>query len=643
MRYQIKYADSLAVIYDKDPSWEELSIHFAKNGYDPLYVNKNGNLSYIVTFQDFSLGQINDSLNRRFIKKYSDNIKKTDIEKAFLEDLDAERIVFIKDKNVICEVNALIELPLQNSIAKNLMSLRYVNIFHHELSVYFKQFSSILILSEYEVYNYLQTFFADKNMIYAGCIEQAVSIVRDRQIDICFDFMFTKKIRRILAPELNNVLDLCKVLTAMAFEKLVDLASKRDVSLLFYKLPRFQDLSCFHRFEEENSYNRKTIGQLINNKPYMDLFTKEEKEKEYLRNKEFHASQRLDNGYCFIMDEAISPGINVHNGIRNNGHGKCEGSIVNIYGPCTAYGFLVRDEETVPNIIQHYAIEKGIKIQVHNRAGIHGDNELNSIMEALKKKKKKGDMHIFLDVLEDLTYDKYPQITFVKDWFNAEKSKEEVHFFDFPGHCNYDANKIMAKNIFDDLVNRYQCNEVEKDYRKPLLIDPFDSLANISISHASFVKQRRIFEKYSVHKNKKGSVAALVITGKEGIQIGEKLVDDCLLLCDFLYIFFINAEIENLNDNKYLYEYVHSLDSEKVIGIPLEYFFYAERYCITEDIRNECKEQIIFTQKAFFKLINDELGINTYFYHDSTKNLFFYDILTAVSKEQGSRIKIRKV
>lgn len=76
-------------------------------------------------------------------------------------------------------------------------------------------------------------------------------------------------------------------------------------------------------------------------------------------------------------------------------------------------------------------IEAGKSIRTHNRAGIHGDNELNSIMEALMVPVTNGDMHVFLDVLEDLPYDSYPQITFVKDWFNTEKTIGEVQFLDF--------------------------------------------------------------------------------------------------------------------------------------------------------------------------------------------------------------------
>lgn len=640
MRFQIRYADSLSIIYDKDPSWKDLAVHFAENGYDPLYVYKNGFISYVVTFQDFSMKKINTDLKRAFIKEYSENIQNSDIEKNFLEDLDAERIIYLKDGKVVCEANALIELSLQNAIAKNLMALRYVNFFYNEMKAYLEEFNSILILAEYDVYSYLHSIFPDNNMIHAENIQQALSIVKEQNIDICFDFMLSKKFRAILALEINVFADLCKVLIPFALQKLIELSDEKNVSLRFYKLPRYKDLSCLHERELDNYSNRKTIGQLIKDNSYLELFTANEKEMQYLRNKEYQASQRLDNGYCFVMDYAVSDSLNVNNGIRSNGCIECEGSTVNFYGPCTAYGLFTADRLTVSGLIQHYAIMEGKSFQTHNRAGIHGDNELNSIMQALMVPVADGDTHVFLDVLEDLPYDEYPQISFVKNWFNSEKSSEEIQFLDFPGHCNANANRIMAKHIFDDLIEKYPKSEITEE-RKPLLTDSFDPLEIISFTHSSFVKQRRILKKCSIDKTIKENVAVLVITGQEKFQSGKKIIDECLLQCDFLYVLFINANVKNIDENKQIHEYVMSLDSAKIKGIPLEYFFYVNRYYNGNKGLYESMEQALFTQLAFYKLINDELSANTYFYHGDIEDCFLNDSVKKAFVDFGWNLKIK--
>lgn len=642
MRFQIRYADSLSIIHDKDPSWKDLAFHFTENGYDPLYVYKNGYISYVVTFKDFSMRKINVSLNRAFIKEYSENIQNSDVEKSFLEDLDADRIIYIKDGKVVCEANALIELPIQNAVAKNLMALRYVKFFHNEMSVYLEQFDSILILAEYDVYSYLHSVFPNKNMIHAESIQHGLSIVKEQNTEICFDFILSKKIRTILASEIGTFVDLCKVLTPFALQKLVQLSNERNISLMFYKLPRYQDLSCLHEREMDNYYNRKTIGQLINDNSYSKLFTDNEKEMQYLRNKEYQASQRLDNGYCFVMDYVVSDSLNVYSEIRSNGCIESEGSIVNFYGPCTAYGLFTEDRLTVSGLIQYYAVKDGKSFQIHNRAGIHGDNELNSIMQALMVPVVDCDTHVFLDVLEDLPYDEYPQISFVKNWFNSEKSCKEIQFLDFPGHCNAGANRIMAKHIFEDLTGKYENSEITEE-RKPLLMDSFDPLEIISFTHSSFVKQRRILKKFNIDKNIEGNVAVLVITGQEKFQSGKKIIDECLLQCDFLYVLFINANIKNINENKRIHDYVMSLDSAKIKGIPLEYFFYVNRYYNVNKGLYESMKQAIFVKLAFFKLINDELSVNTYFCHRDIADCFLIDSVKNAFDDYGWNFKIKKV
>lgn len=630
MRYQIKYETYLDIINDKDPSWEEIATHFAMYGYDPLYVYKKSKLCYVITFQDFLMRKINTSLERGFIYKYTDFLTNADIEKAFLNDLDAERIVYVQNDKVVCEVNALIELALQNSIARNLMSLRYVKIFHQEMLEYLDKYQGIMILSDYNVYNYLQDVIKEKHMLHAENVEEAVAIARGKKVDICFDFLLTKKFRTILAPQINNVVDLCKVLTPFALHKLVSKAKDRGVSLLFYKLPRFQDLSCLHELEKRNSKSRTTIGQLIRDELYLDLFAEDERNKLYLRNKRFHSAQRLDNGYCFVMDEAVDNGINVHNGIRENGCREITGRIANFYGPCTTYGLFVENELTVPGMIQKYALENDKNIQLHNRAGIHGDNELNSIMEALMVPVTNGDIHVFLDVLEDLPYDSYPKITFVKNWFNEKKSINEVQFLDFPGHCNANANRIMAQYISKDLFEKDFCGKIDPGSRQPLLDNEYDLTESIPFTHVSFVKQCRINKKKLTERNIKGVIGAVVITGEEDLQYGKCLIDSCLLQCDLLYVFFVNANIFRISDNKQLNDYVSTLDSKKIVGIPLEYFFYAKRYF---DM-SECEEKIRFTQNMFFYLIRNELDVTKYFFHDRCL-VYNKDFFEEILKEQS--------
>ena len=643
MRYQIRYENSLTIIHDIDPSWEVIAKHFAKNGYDPLYVYKSGILSYIITFEDFTNQRINNSLKRSFINNYNNGLKRNDIEKTFLSDLDAERLVYLEDGKVVCEVNALIELPLQNSVSKNLMALRYVRFFHNEFENYLEQYKSILILSNIDVFEFWKSQFPSLNLHFAICIEDAYLIMKDKEVSVVFDFIYNKKIRKSMQLDLLNVVDLCKVLTKFALEKIKCLSEKRGVSLYFYKLPRFQDLTCLHTYEEDNFQNRKSIGQLIGNECYLEAFTRSEQEKMYLKQKKYHSSQRLDNGYCFVMDESSDCNLKVHNGIRlNEFDNEKRARGCNFYGPCTAYGFLVEDKLTVPSLVQRYAKENGINLQTFNRAGIHGDNELNSIMEALSVPVARGDAHIFLDVLEDLPNEMYPHFCLVKNWFNDKKSTGDVQLLDFPGHCNSDANKIMAQYIYDDVKDMCITTLSETEERYPLLEETFDPFELLPITHSSYIKQRRIIRTLERKRQTKGKIGAMIAPDNFEKECSISYVKQCIRKCDYLYVFFLNVNIESVEISRNIYDEISKMDHDKIHIIPLEHFFNVARYLDSNQCVEECFEQAVFTEKAFLKLIQEELQVNIRFCPDAKAFNRWNEVVSdASSSFQGEIIKIR--
>jgi len=643
MRYQIRYENSLSIIHDNIPSLNTIATHFSKNGYDPLYVYDRGLFSCVITFEDFLHDRIFMGTDRNFIKNYSIHLNGNDIENDFLEDLDIDRLIYIDNGRVVCEVNSLTELPLQNSISKNLMSLRYIDIFYNELYVYFKQFDDVIILCELEVIEFLKNKFPLVNFYHTKCIEKAYLYMKNKINIILIDFLYGKKIRTHLKPQLTNVIDFCKILTKFAMNKIISLSKKRGIELYFYKLPRFQDLSCLHELEYDNFKNRKSMGKLIRDEEYLKLFVRTENEKDFLKKKKYHASQRLDNGYCFVMDESFESTLRVHNNIRRNG---LDINIVdrefNFYGPCTTYGFLVEDSSTVPTIIQKLAMDKGIHIKVQNRAGIHGDNELNSLMEALSVPVSRGDAHIFLDVLEELPVHMYPNYHLVKDWFNEVKSKEEIYFLDFPGHCNSDANKIMAQYIFDSVKKKYTFNSEIKQKKQPLLERNIDYFKLISLTHSSYIKQRRIILNIIQKKRLYGKIGAVVLLDNLDKEIKMSLVKKCSLRCKYLFVFSMNHNIYTIEDNRRLNYDISIINPENIILIPTEYFFNISRYFNSNYSIDECYEQIFFVSRVFLKLIQEEIGVNIFFYTNPSEFTLYKEVFTSVkSTFEGKIIEIK--
>ena len=615
MRYQIRYIDNLNIVHDENPSWYEVAKHFAQNGYDPLYVCFQGILKYVVTFDDFSNHVIDYSVNRSFIKQYSLNLKRTDIEDSFLENIESDRLIYLDQGKIVCEVNALIELPLQNATSKNLMALRYIQFFKPELTEYFKQYGIILLISDNLIFSYLKKQFPEVHFVQVDDIEKAYEMIRKVDIDITFDFIYSKKIRKYLGADIKNMVEFCKVMTGLALNKLKCLAQKRGVFLFFYKLPRFSELTCLHPNELDNFLNRKSLGQLIKDEQYLGQFVRSNEEYMYLKRKEYHSSQRLDNGYCFVMDESNNENMHVHNGIRANGLVVDNNAkACNFYGPCTTYGFLVEDRLTVPSLVQRYAQEDGRILQTYNRAGIHGDNELNSIMTALATPVTCGDAHIFLDVLEDLPKECYPHFRYVKDWFNENKSLEEIQFLDFPGHCNSDANRLMTKCIYNELKDVCLEEVICKEQREPLLEQSFDEMEFMAMTHSACVKQLRCIKNKEFTHDNLERIGAVIIPDNFEMEASIRYLNHCISECDALYIFLINNCIEDVEANRKINEKCMQLGTGKWVKvIQLENFFNAQKYLNSELCSGDCYSQAVFTEKIFFNVVARTLNINTRF------------------------------
>lgn len=260
MRYQIRYENDLNIAYNRDPSCAEIAMHFAQNGYDPLYVYKNNQLNYVILYEDFVSKNINYSLERDFIKEYNTALNKSRIENDFLRDLDAEWLVYINGGKVVCEINSLIELPLQNSISKNLITIRYIKYFYDELCQYFFAYKRIMILADIEIYLYISNQFPRIEFLFADSLELLIASSKIEKPEIILDFMYGPKIRKLFCDESLNFVDLNKILIRPALDKLIKLSGERGVELLFYKLPRVNELNCLSSIEDNNFRHRKNMG-----------------------------------------------------------------------------------------------------------------------------------------------------------------------------------------------------------------------------------------------------------------------------------------------------------------------------------------------------------------------------------------------
>ena len=153
MQFKVKYKDDLACYNYDNLNLSNLVEFFADNGYDYLYIYRDDYFCTAITFRDIIKGWSGKLPEVNFIRDLADFKSLEDIEKFFADVPSAERLVLRNGKDVYCEIDPMAEPPLQNNPRKNIMSLRYVDIFKTEIEAYLAQFSRILIIASNEVFD----------------------------------------------------------------------------------------------------------------------------------------------------------------------------------------------------------------------------------------------------------------------------------------------------------------------------------------------------------------------------------------------------------------------------------------------------------------------------------------------------------
>ena len=615
MPFQIKYKKDLNVMEQSDATVFSIVNHFARNGYENLYLGQKGRLSSVLTLDDLISGKQPDGLNREFIRELKELHTDKDIIRFFIKHPYIDRITIVDNGELVCEVDGLIELPLQNGTAKNRMTLRYADIFREEISEYFEKCGKILLIADKEVTGYLSGKFPSVQFDAIDNLELLQEDFQDRY-EVLIDFIYSKNIRKAIGFEPENLVSMSQLMMGFALKRLIRFCRKHGVHTRFYRVQNYRDLTCMSKSEYDNCMNRVKTGRLVLNTEYMKQFLTNDKERIYLENREYHASLRLDNGYCFIQDECNEPSLYVHKGIRRSVSESVVGDdtpLVHFFGPCTTYGFLVPDEETIPSLVEKYALEKGIKMGAVNQAGIHGYNELNAIMEALATPVRSGDFMVFYDSLEDLDFSEYPNAKQTYEWFNSEKKSDEIWFLDFPGHCGFKANRLIARHVFGDIEDNLRAGKKIENgsERMPYIGEEFDRFENMRLTHSSCIKFFQKYKRVFFDTGKSAKTGAVVIPDSYDAARSLRLAEIASEKCDRLYILKFNDSPVDISLSRKLFtETELMLCGKEARVLQPGYFFDSSRYLPERTGSSDCSEDYFFTERAFINVILKGMGVS---------------------------------
>jgi len=611
IQYQVKYRRDLILLEESGLSEIAVANHFALNGYEHLYITHKGKIAKIITFEDFYLGRRIEGLNRGFVASVSDVKEKKDIRSFFIEHPEVDRISVFDGEYLVCEIDSLVEFPIQNGSAKSLMALRFIDMFYDKMKQFFSKYKRILIVGEQLIKDFLCKRFPSVVFERVSDLSSYVDGRNKNDYDGILDFTYSRKIRRTIGFDPDNLINLPKEITRCALGRLMENCSRNGVKVLFYQMPRYEMLTCLNPQELKNCIEGKKAGELLKDKGYRFAFNVNDEECNYLDAREYQASIRIDNGITFIQDDCNGKNLIVKDGIRKSAGEYDLGTdvpCVNFYGPCMTYGFYTPDNQTVPSLLALMAEKDGKSLRVANRAGLYGNNELNSVMNALLTPVRNGDYIVFYDTLEELDETEYPDIETTYEWFNSEKSENEIWFLDFPGHCNPKANKLLAKHILDGIFcDMSKSNKESVGKREPVCcVDEVKKWEYFVMTHSSCVDFFRAYREHILDKLHYQRIGAIVIGADYNHDMLMDLIRAVIRDCDGLYVlhFDINARITDG-----IYELPNDIGGVSIRCMQLGYYFVSERYLNTQICSKPDIEKYVDIEKALLEGILNVLGV----------------------------------
>lgn len=172
---------------------------------------------------------------------------------------------------------------------------------------------------------------------------------------------------------------------------------------------------------------------------------------EFILSRNYMPNVYLRGGVCFLED-SNNPYCSSINGLRTTTDQIRDYAFnLNLFGPCTIFGALVDDKNTIASALQRKVNDDGLDYQVNNY-GARAIEFSESIRTADNIVIKKGDQFIFLiapSEKAELERMGYKSVKSLLPVFNDKNLKN--YFIDEPVHCNQEANTQLAGLIFKEL------------------------------------------------------------------------------------------------------------------------------------------------------------------------------------------------
>lgn len=590
--------------------------HFAKYGYEYLYITENEKVIDVISYHEFLKYGI-EKRKRSYIINV-ENFQIYDIEKFIEDHCSLNRIAVICGKEFLHEINLMTEPELLHSIERELFALRFLPLFSREVQEEIKTYRRIYVVAANEIVSFLKKYLPSANILGVGDIKQLHCSDRDKIIDYKYGIKLS---RLLLHNNQKNRISLYSLIEKFALIRLNHHVKNKGLILKMCRIPDYENIKHLSESEKKVVCSKRGFLELINDSDYLKDFCTSEENLKFINSHGSSKSIRWDSGVWIVQGDCKELGIEITEGKRRiKSNTSISKNIVHFFGPCIVLGMLVINDETIPAYFAKKCIENNKDIIVENHGGLHGNNVLNSIIGALVTPTKKGDIIIIIDFFKDLNDDDYSQVEDISSIFD-EKNENETFFLDHPVHCNSRGNEIIAEYLYKSIAlylpernnSLYLAETMECD-------SEVDSSRYFTVAHAVGLKTKLLMK--SLIKKIFGK-----INGKLGVFIiydtitKEKLnciVTESLTKCSALIIMYAFDHL-NYMEQKLNIEVCESLIiNENVMVHQLNPYFNVFNYGKNKLFGHNIEDDVI--EAEFIEAILRPNNIEIRFYENEMPN-----------------------
>ncbi len=218
---------------------------------------------------------------------------------------------------------------------------------------------------------------------------------------------------------------------------------------------------------------------------------------------------------------------------------------IHIYGRCGVFGYAVEDKDTLPSCLQKIVRERDIRVISHSTWGAEDAYIIQNLCEDLREGViEEHDMILcymkelpFMDHMKELNI----YINDTTEVFHQALGKNQVDFFDMPGHMNAEGYQFLAEYIVKDLKGDLEVQTARTEQTKHIKKAKKGNILN--------EEQEREIGEY-IHDIKKqlpagieDQTAGAVLMNCNPFTRGHRyLIETALKEVDFLYVFVVEED-----------------------------------------------------------------------------------------------------